>query len=111
VRVRPARGRIQVPPQLRDQRRDHQPCGANHQDRTIGPSVPLVRILRETWTLHAHDAEALSGWSLHHHPTFQAVHDVRAQLLKARNFGRGGSSLTSGFPGIALELPLIVHLA
>ena len=56
--------------------------------RTIGPSVPLVRILREPRTLHAHDAEALSGWGLHHHPALQAVHDVRAQLLKARNFGR-----------------------
>ena len=55
--------------------------------RTIGPSVPVVRILRETRTLHAHDAEALSGWGLHHHPALQAVHDVRAQPLKARHFG------------------------
>jgi hypothetical protein len=30
-------------------------------------SVPLIRILRETRTLHAHDAEPLSGRSLHHH--------------------------------------------
>ena len=54
----------------------------------FGPSVPLVRILGEPRTLHAHDAEALSGWGLHHHPSVEAVHDVRAQLLKTRNFGR-----------------------
>ena len=65
--------------------------GGGEEDRTsvgtIGPSVPLIRILRETRTLHAHDAEALSGRGLHHHPALLAVH-VRAQLLKVRNFGR-----------------------
>jgi hypothetical protein len=50
--------------------------GGGEEDRTL--SVPLVRILWKTRTLHAHDAEALAGWGLHHHPALQAVHDVRA---------------------------------
>jgi hypothetical protein len=52
------------------------------------PSVPPVRILRETRTLHPHDAEPLSSRGWHHHPALQAVHDVRTQVLLTRYLGR-----------------------
>ena len=46
---------------------------------------PGVRILRKSRSLYTYDAEALSGWRFHHHPSLQAIHDLRAQRLKARD--------------------------
>ena len=95
--------------------------GGGEEVESIGPSVPLVRILREPRTLHAHDAEALSGWGLHHHPALQPVHNVRAQLLKARNFGResldsaalviDALNLHNGFVRRGLQHPIIAATA
>jgi hypothetical protein len=48
---------------------------------------PSIRVLRESGALDSYDAEALRGGRLHHYPTLQANHDLRAQHLKARNLG------------------------
>lgn len=36
--------------------------------------------------MYSYDAEALSGWRLHHHPPLQAIDNLRAQRLKACDF-------------------------
>jgi hypothetical protein len=37
--------------------------------------------------LYSYDAETLPRGRLHHHPTLQAIHDLRAQSLKAGHLG------------------------
>src|ERR1700728_1105393 len=48
---------------------------------------PNIRVLRESGSLDSYDAEALSSWRLHHDPTLQAIDNLRAQRLKARDLG------------------------
>jgi hypothetical protein len=49
--------------------------------------LPLIRILRETGPLDPHDAKALPGRRLHHHPPLEAILHCRPQLYQSRNFG------------------------
>src|SRR5690348_5788437 len=48
-------------------------------------SVPAGRVLRESRPLRAHDAEALAGRRLHHHPALDSVHDLCTQFLQSRH--------------------------
>ena len=48
---------------------------------------PTIRVLRESGSLYSYDAETLPGGRLHHYPTLEAIHDLRAESLKAGHLG------------------------
>lgn len=54
--------------------------------------------------LHPHNAEALALWRLHHHPTFEAVHRLRAELAQLHHFGRDVIGL-----GVNVSATLTAH--
>ena len=54
--------------------------------------------------LYPHDAEALAGGRLHHHPALQALRDLGPQLLQARHFGRNVVGLD-----VYVDATLVVH--
>src|SRR6185312_16661879 len=61
--------------------------GVDGDERRRPDLGPAADVLREARTLHADDAEALTGGRLHHHPTLQAIDHRSAQLLQPRHLG------------------------
>src|SRR5580658_8058905 len=53
--------------------------------RALSELRPGIGVIRESGSLYLYDAEALSSWRLHHYPTLQAIYNLRAQRLKARD--------------------------
>src|SRR5262249_33937401 len=49
--------------------------------------IPAVGVLREARPLYPHNAEALAGRRLHHHPALGAIHHRRAQPFEASHLG------------------------
>lgn len=57
---------------------------SNVQPKNRGRSIPAVRVLGKSRSLHSHDAESLPGGSLHDHPSFQATDDDGAEPFQAK---------------------------